>query len=263
MPLPELSIVQWVLVCLIFVWSGFVRSGLGFGGAALALPFLLLVENQPLLFLPIIAVHLLIFSSSITLRSYQLKRSAARERAEPMPGTIDWGYIGQALKVIWLPKLLGVLGLLALPAEWVSVLIFIMISVFAISYLLDRPFKSNSRWMDIGLLMLGGYFSGTSLVGAPLLVAVFVSHVPRQQLRDTLFVLWFILTSIKLCSFIIAGVDLQWLGQLLLLPFTLIGHFLGLRLHQYLQTKNQVVFFRVIGAGLLAVCLAGVLRAFI
>ncbi len=49
---------QYALIGAIFIWSGFVRSGLGFGGAVLALPFLLLVKNDPLLFLPIISVHL-------------------------------------------------------------------------------------------------------------------------------------------------------------------------------------------------------------
>ena len=29
----DLSVVQYILIALIFVWSGFVRSGLGFGGA--------------------------------------------------------------------------------------------------------------------------------------------------------------------------------------------------------------------------------------
>ena len=32
---------QYALIGLIFCWSGFVRSSLGFGGAVLALPFLL------------------------------------------------------------------------------------------------------------------------------------------------------------------------------------------------------------------------------
>ena len=48
----HLAPVQLVLIGLVFVWSGFVRSGLGFGGAVLALPFLLLIHNDPLLFLP-------------------------------------------------------------------------------------------------------------------------------------------------------------------------------------------------------------------
>ena len=44
---------QYLLIGLIFVWSGFVRSGLGFGGAVLSLPFLLLVHNAPLVYLPL------------------------------------------------------------------------------------------------------------------------------------------------------------------------------------------------------------------
>ena len=59
----DLSLIQYGLIALIFIWSGFVRSGLGFGGAVLSLPFLLLVKDDPLIFLPIIAVHLLVFSS--------------------------------------------------------------------------------------------------------------------------------------------------------------------------------------------------------
>ena len=46
----ELSILQLCLITLTFIWSGFVRSGLGFGGAALSLPFLLLIHNEPLVF---------------------------------------------------------------------------------------------------------------------------------------------------------------------------------------------------------------------
>ena len=43
---------QYLTIALLFVWGGFVRSGLGFGGAVLTLPFLLLVHNEPLVFLP-------------------------------------------------------------------------------------------------------------------------------------------------------------------------------------------------------------------
>ncbi|HEY9119743.1 MAG TPA: sulfite exporter TauE/SafE family protein, partial [Marinobacter sp.] len=52
----ELSLIQYLLIALVFVWSGFVRSGLAFGGAVLSLPFLLLIHNDPLVFLPIISV---------------------------------------------------------------------------------------------------------------------------------------------------------------------------------------------------------------
>ena len=57
----DFSSTQIIVISGIFVWSGFVRAGLGFGGAALALPLMLLVADKPLFFLPIIATHLLIF----------------------------------------------------------------------------------------------------------------------------------------------------------------------------------------------------------
>jgi hypothetical protein len=40
------------LVSLIFMWAGFVRTGLGFGGAALGLPLMLLVGASPVYWLP-------------------------------------------------------------------------------------------------------------------------------------------------------------------------------------------------------------------
>jgi hypothetical protein len=47
----EFTTTQLAFTLMIFVWSGFVRSGLGFGGAALALPLMLLVYDQPILVL--------------------------------------------------------------------------------------------------------------------------------------------------------------------------------------------------------------------
>ncbi|MGZ4991140.1 MAG: hypothetical protein ACXV8S_10275 [Methylobacter sp.] len=44
-----------------FVWTGLVRTGLGFGSAALGLPLMLFINNNSLLWLPIISVHLLFF----------------------------------------------------------------------------------------------------------------------------------------------------------------------------------------------------------
>lgn len=254
----DLSLTQLVLIAIIFIWSGFVRSGLGFGGAALALPLLLIVEDNPLLFLPIISIQLLIFSSWIAWRGHEAAKRLAKTTNELNSGNIDWAYLKRSMKIIIIPKLLGVLGLLTLPPQWVSIIIFCMISVFAVSYVLDRPFKSSNRWSDILLLSIGGYFSGTSLIGAPLIVAVYASHVARHQLRDTLFVLWFLLVMIKMVSFIAAGVDLQWLHQLWLFPCALLGHLVGIKFHDYLQTRNQSTFFRVVGGALLLVCAVGV-----
>ena len=74
-----------LLVALLFLWAGFVRSGLGFGGAALGLPLMLFIEPDPLTWLPIIGTHLLFFSS-LTL-STRLNN-------------VDWGYLKQSSMLI-------------------------------------------------------------------------------------------------------------------------------------------------------------------
>lgn len=248
---------QLAAIGLLFVWSGFVRSGLGFGGAVLTLPFLLIVYNAPLAFLPIIAVQLLIFSFITVVQSH---RKAARSGAAVEGGTVNWVFLRYALLLMIIPKLIGVAGVITLPATIVSSFIFVVVSVYAVSYILDRPFKSNNRWLDAIFMILGGYVSGTSLVAAPLVVPVAASRVEHYQLRDTLFVLWFVLVAVKLAAFLWTGVDLQWRHQLWLLPCATVGHLLGLRFHAYTLQADTKVFFRYLGFGLLAVSVAGLVR---
>nr|WP_067293160.1 TSUP family transporter [Marinobacterium profundum] len=250
---------QYALIGLIFVWSGFVRSGLGFGGGVLSLPFLLLILDEPLVFLPLIAAHLLVFSSLIALQGYRRNR---REPESAGGGNIDWAYLKSSLKIMIIPKLVGVFGLLTLPADIMTSIIFGIVLVYAIGYVLDKPFRSNNPYLDKLFLMLGGYVSGTSLIGAPLIVAVYGTHVAKHQLRDTLFVLWFILVLIKVISFLIAGVDLQLIHHLWLLPCAFVGHLLGERFHRALVTAETPLFFRVLGALLILVSLVGMARGF-
>ena len=249
----DLAYWQLALIGLVFIWSGFVRSGLGFGGAVLALPFLLLILNEPLVFLPLISVHLLIFSSWITLRSHRQSRGSSLGGES----NICWSYLRRALLVMLVPKLIGVFGLLTLPGDLMTGIIFGIVSVYALTYIFNKPFVSRHPALDTLFLVLGGYVSGTSLIGAPLIVAVFANHVPRQQLRDTLFVLWFILVAIKMVSFLIAGVDLQLIHHLWLLPCAWLGHLLGERFHQRIQRAESPVFFRIVGFALLTVCSVG------
>jgi len=254
---------QYALIGLIFIWSGFVRSGLGFGGAVLALPFLLLILDEPLVFLPIISVHLLIFSSWIALPGFLQSRRRALASGVSTEGNIDWQYLVKSLKIMAIPKLIGVLGLLTLPGNIMTIIIFGIILVYAVGYILNKPFRSNNRYVDALFLMLGGYVSGTSLIGAPLIVAVYATHVAKHQLRDTLFVLWFILVAIKMTSFVIAGVDLQLIHQLWLLPCAWIGHLIGERFHRHLVKAETATFFRVLGVMLVVVSLVGITRLLI
>ena len=237
------------------------RSGLGFGGAVLSLPFLLLVDNQPQVYLPIIAVHLLFFSSlTVYLNNRKsLKQSDTAASSTPL-STVDWSYLKYAFSIMIIPKLIGVLGLITLPPALMSSIIFTIVACYAVTYILNKPFSSNSKSLDIFFLMLGGYISGTSLIGAPLIIAVFITHVAAHQLRDTLFTLWFILVAIKMVAFIWAGIDLQLLHALILLPCAGIGHVLGLKIHEKMLKAETKVFFRVLGSVLLVISAIGLAR---
>ncbi|MDS1311464.1 sulfite exporter TauE/SafE family protein [Marinobacter xiaoshiensis] len=266
----DFSLIQYALVALIFIWSGFVRSGLGFGGAVLSLPFLLLVKDDPLIFLPIIAVHLLFFSSLTIWMNNRKSRTGKTgdgsqkltgfgpdAAAKAPEGTVDWSYLWRMLGIMLVPKLIGVFGLFTLPSHVLSAIIFVIVAVYSVSYIINRPFRSRSKTVDVILLMAGGYISGTSLIGAPLIIAVAAQHVAREKLRDTLFGLWFILVLIKLAAFIWVGLDLQLIHHLWLLPCAAVGHVIGLRFHERILKAETPVFFRMLGVVLLVVSSVG------
>jgi uncharacterized membrane protein YfcA len=256
--LAELTDLQLSLIALIFVWSGFVRSGLGFGGAVLSLPILLLIDDRPLLFLPIIGIQLLFFSGLTVALSYRKSNLRQQHQYE---GGVDWRYLRFAMGVMIVPKMIGVMGLIVLPAHIMTGIIFTIVSVYAVSYLLNKPFRSQTPALDVLFLALGGYVSGTSLIGAPLIVAVVATHVAAPQLRNTLFVLWFIMTVIKLSALLVVGIDMQLLHQLWLLPCAAVGHVLGLRFHELTLSSDSTLFYRILGGVLLVVSFVGLWQA--
>ncbi len=239
--LPGFDLTQSFWVGLIFIWAGFVRSGLGFGGAALALPLMLFLNDQPLLWLPVIGWHLLFFSA-LTL-STRLQQ-------------VDWAYLAYSARYIIPAALVGVLGLLNLPKMTLLLFIYGISLFYGLVWLLNFTIRSQHRWADRVLLVLGGYIAGTSLTGAPLMVAVYLRNVAREKLRNSLFVLWFILVSLKMVTFVAAGVTLHLDLAAWLLPVAAVGHVLGLKLHDALL-RNDQQFRRAIGAGLTIVSLIG------
>ena len=236
---------QFILIALIFIWTGFVRSGIGFGGAALGLPLLLLVDDNPLVFLPIIGTHLLFFTlHTISSRSHN----------------INWPVVFKVMLVIFLPKIAGLIGLFNFPNYWLVMAVFSITLFYGITWVFNYTIKSQSKLVDTILLALGGYVSGTSLTGAPLIAAVVVRHVKRTEIRETLFVLWIVLVSMKMSAFVIYEVDLQWQLSLLLLPFAGIGHFIGLKAHDYFVNSDSSLFHRFLGLSLIIVSLAGLIK---
>lgn len=234
------------LIALIFVWTGFVRSGLGFGGAALGLPLMLFIYNQPIYWLPIIGFHLLFFTS-LTLRSRL--------------NNVDWAYLKKSSIYIIPPAIIGVLGLINLPNTWLIVFIYSITLFYAFVWVLNMNIKSNSEWLDKFLLSVGGYIAGTSLTGAPLIVAVYMRNVVANQLRNTLFVLWFILVALKMSTFKMLGVDIHWLTAIYLLPIAAIGHVIGLKTHD-LILKNDREFKRIIGFVLIVISTLGLIQVY-
>ena len=236
-----------ILTALIFLWAGFVRTGLGFGGAAMGLPLMLLLGGSPLYWLPMIGIHLLFFSS------LTLSKSIAK---------VDWTYLQGSLKWIIPPTLLGVAGLISLPDKVVVVFIYSITIFYSLTWVFEQKITSHKAWADKFLLIIGGYVAGTSLTGAPLIVAVYMRHVAKQYLRNTLFVLWFILVSIKMATFVALGVEIDWQFSLMLIPIAAVGHVIGLRFHDRIIANDQL-FKKWIGSALLVICSFGLLKLFL
>jgi len=238
----DLVLWQYIAIALLFFWTGFVRSGLGFGGAALGLPPMLLIIDDPLIWLPLIGVHLIFFSSwTVGKRLHQ----------------VDWAFVRHASWVMLIPMGLGVFGLLTFPSQWLVWFIYSITLFYGVCFVLKYEMKSPNIWVDRLLLVLGGYVAGVSLMGAPLIAAVAMQRVDKHVVRNTLFVLWFILVAIKLSVLATAGVDFSWMVHLWILPCAIVGHFLGLRLHERLVAGDGVRFKQVLGGVLVLISVLG------
>jgi hypothetical protein len=236
-----------IFISLIFVWIGFVRTGLGFGGAVLGLPLLMLVGGSPIDWLPIIGIHLLFFSGIALARSLN---------------TIDWSYLKKSLPWILPAKIIGVIGLISLPPAVMTLIVYSITSFYALTWILNYNIASREGWVSRLLLILGGYISGTSLNGAPLLVAVYMQNINVKRLRNTLFVLWFLLVTIKMSAFLIVDVYINWKFSLMLIPVAALGHFVGLKVHDRI-IENDTQFKRWMGSVLILICIAGLTKVLI
>ena len=243
----DFTLIEIIFISLIFVWIGFVRTGLGFGGAVLGLPLLMLVGGSPIDWLPIIGIHLLFFSGIALVNSLK---------------TIDWSYLKQSLPWILPAKAVGVVGLISLPPTVMIVIVYSITSFYAFTWILNFQIASRKAWVSRLLLILGGYISGTSLNGAPLLVAVYMQNIDFKRLRNTLFVLWFLLVTIKMSAFLIVDVYINWQFSLFLIPVAALGHFVGLKAHNRI-IENSTQFKKWMGGVLILICIVGLSKVLI
>lgn len=240
----SLSLFQLCLVGLVFTWSSFVRSAFSFGGALLSLPLLLAIHNDPIVFIPIIATHLMLFSLWILL----FETSITQFRL-----TIDWSMLGRALKWMIIPKLIGITGLVLLPAQWMGGIVLILCLGFACSYIWQMNISIQNPWWDRCLLMLAGYTGGAALLGSPLIVGIFLRRVPRALLRNTLFALWLSLVIIKFIALLVAQVDMQWSAQVWLIPLAVLGHYAGTLVHYKMASMPDRTLQKIVGFLLLGI----------
>ena len=241
------SSLELAIISLIFVWIGFVRTGLGFGGAVLGLPLLMLVGGSPIDWLPVIGIHLLFFSAIALVNALK---------------TIDWSYLKKSLPWILPSKIIGVIGLISLPPTVMTLIVYSITFFYALTWAMNFNIASREGWVSRVLLILGGYISGTSLNGAPLLVAVYMQNIDIKKLRNTLFVLWFLLVTIKMGAFVIVDVYINWQFSLMLIPVAALGHFIGLKVHDRI-IENDTQFKRWMGGVLILICLAGLSKVLI
>ena len=243
----DFTLIEIIFISFIFVWIGFVRTGLGFGGAVLGLPLLMLVGGSPIDWLPIIGIHLLFFSGISLVNSLK---------------TIDWSYLKQSLPWILPAKAVGVVGLISFPPTVMIVIVYSITSFYAFTWIFNFQIASRKAWVSRLLLILGGYISGTSLNGAPLLVAVYMQNIDFKRLRNTLFVLWFLLVTIKMSAFLIVDVYINWQFSLILIPVAALGHFVGLKAHNRI-IENNTQFKKWMGGVLILICVVGLSKVLI
>ena len=143
-----------------------------------------------------------------------------------------------------------------------TLIVYSITSFYALTWILNYNIASREGWVSRLLLILGGYISGTSLNGAPLLVAVYMQNIDVKRLRNTLFVLWFLLVTIKMSAFLIVDVYINWQFSLMLIPVAALGHFVGLKVHDRI-IENDTQFKRWMGSVLILICLAGLSKVLI
>ena len=233
----------YVIVVLIvaFWWSGFVRAGLGFGGAGLMYPVALLAVDSVLFLVPIICVQLMLFSA-ITL---------ARDHPK-----VNWRTTWILMAAIAPTFMLGIFGLIRFPDTILLAIVYVVTIAYSIAYLFNVHDAGPKRWwFDGPILVVGGYVSGLSLAGAPLISAVGMRYLNKTEMRASLFCVWFVLCAVKLSTLAYYDVDLQFRHQFWLLPPAIVGHLMGMRLHDRILRMQTESFYRWMGGGLLALSL--------
>ena len=97
-------------------------------------------HNNPLIWLPIIGVHLLFFSGLTLLNRLH---------------NVDWQYLRCSSIYIIPPAIIGVFGLVNLPVLWLNSFIYSVTLFYGFTWLFNRGIESQHVWADKGYTALG------------------------------------------------------------------------------------------------------------
>jgi len=236
------DVLTLVVLFICFIWSGFLRTGLGVGATVLMLPFALLVVDNPLVIIPVVATHAVFLSTITVAQNFH---------------NVDWRYVGTFMTLIFLPFIAGIYGLISLSEKWLTLLIYTITFVYALSYIFPMKLQITNRFTDFLSLMIGGYINGLSFTGGPPLAAVMSKYVSKKQFRDTFLATVIFIAIVKLATLLFMNISLQPQLQLYMIPAVLIGHILGLRFHQHFVTMNDRDFYRWLGVVILLITILG------
>lgn len=221
----------------------FIQTIIGFAGALIALPFLLMVMPLPS---AIAYLSIFYFISS----PYYIYR--------------EWGNIDkELLKKLAISSLLGVLAGITLLIYAKPILLkkalglFILLFVFnSLRPKIERQIGTKTKY-TFGFL--GGFFSGVFSTGGPLYVMVVKNVTPDvRTFRATMFGVLGLVTMVRLPFLALGGILTlgQFYNSLFVLPFFLLAIFLGKKVYLKL---NEVLLKKII-LGLL--CVSGILLLF-
>lgn len=210
----------------------FIQTIIGFAGALIALPFLLLVMP-----LPSAIAYLSIFYF-ISTPYYVYK---------------EWGNIDkELLKKLAISSLVGVIAGIVLLIYAKPLLLKKALGVFIILFVLnslrpktERKIGSKTKY-TFGFL--GGFFSGVFSTGGPLYVMVVKNGTPNVRIfRATMFGVLGLVTLVRIPALAIGGILTlgQLYNSLYVLPFFILAIFLGKKV--YLKLNEQLLKNIILG----------------
>jgi len=239
--LPEA--VRYALLSLVVFLTHFQEAITGFGGTALAVPFVIFLVGLDVT-VKVLVIQAWIVNAFIVL-------SARRH--------IVWRHYGRILLFAGIGLPLGVYMLHALPKPVLRLILGVAMVIVAVrglnvtirnNHLPKWNAKAWQNWLMNAILFVGGVVHGAFASGGPFVV-VYATRVLTDKgiFRVTLSMLWLTLNTTLIAWWLAAGTLTHqvWFYTAICTPFTVVGMIAGDRCHRCMDER----LFRMIVYGVL------------